>query len=123
MRFLLRDLKYTGQNGSDVIITIGKEETFMNKKTLKFSQSDAFIGFHGKVSNDARQKYPITRLGVVNFMCREELITPIDLKDPTWREKVEDNYEEYDIFYWVGGGLLALIVLYCWIWCWCRRCK
>ena len=80
MRFLLRDLKYTGQNGSDVIITIGKEETFMNKKTLKFSQSDAFIGFHGIYT--ATTGLSITKLGAVTFKCAETIdFSPEEDKD------------------------------------------
>ena len=50
LRFLLRDLKNSGPSDSDVTVTIGKIETYMLKKTIKFSQEDAFIGFHGKMS-------------------------------------------------------------------------
>ena len=51
LRFLLRDLKNSGPSDSDVTVTIGKIETYMLKKTLKFSQKNAFIGFHGKMSS------------------------------------------------------------------------
>ena len=37
LRFLLRDLKNSGPSDSDVTVTIGKIETYMLKKTLRFS--------------------------------------------------------------------------------------
>ena len=58
LRFIVRDLKNTGPSDSDVIITLGKEEPFMLKRTLKFTQADAFVGFHGKQSTGT--KYPIS---------------------------------------------------------------
>ena len=58
LRILLRDLKNNGPTDSDVIINLGKVENFMLKRTFKFSQQDAFIGFHGKESGSSLM--PIT---------------------------------------------------------------
>ena len=58
LRILVRDIKNKGPAYSDVTVTIGKTETYMIKRTLKFSQTDAFIGFHGKYSTGTND--PIT---------------------------------------------------------------
>ena len=58
LRILVRDIKNKGPADSDVTVTIGKTETYMVKRTLKFSQTDAFIGFHGKHSSGTND--PIT---------------------------------------------------------------
>ena len=65
MRMILRDLKNSGPADTDVIINLGKVENYMMKRTLKFSQQDAFIGFHGRSSDST--VVPITALGAVTF--------------------------------------------------------
>ena len=72
LRFLLRDLKNSGPSETDVNVNIGKEETSMKKQTLKFSQSDAFVGFHGKQSDST--SLPITQLGAVTFKCNDVIV-------------------------------------------------
>ena len=37
VRFILRNLRNTGPSDSDVIITVGKVESYMMKRTIKFT--------------------------------------------------------------------------------------
>ena len=93
----------------------------MLKKTLKFSQSDAFIGFNGKMSTGTQ--LPITQLGVVTFKCRDVVIYEPDADDRIWKDHVEDWYDEYDILIWIGSTILGLLILCCIACCCYVRCK
>ena len=48
MKFVLRELGKQVASESDVTIVIGKEDTFVYKSLLRFSQQEAFIGFKGR---------------------------------------------------------------------------
>ena len=83
----------------------------MLKQTLKFSQNDAFIGFHGKQSDETN--IPITQLGAVTFKCRDVIVYESETKDRTWKDHVEEFYDEYDILIWLGSGVVGLLLICC----------
>ena len=121
MRFLMRDLKYTGSNADDVIISIGKEESYMLKKTLKFSQSDAFIGFHGIYT--ATAGVSITKIGALKFKCGETKEFESGDEEKDWQDYLNDFYGDYKLAIWIGGFLIFVLLSFC-IGCCCWvRCK
>lgn len=91
------------------------------KRTLKFTQANAFVGFHGKVSSGSND--PITQLGVVTFKCREVIEFETEVDERSWRDKVKDFYTEYDILIWIGSGILGCLLICCISCCCYVKCK
>ena len=123
IRLLMRDSANSGPSDTDVTVTVGKEETTMFKKTIKFWTYDAFVGFHGKQSSST--KLPITQLGAVTFKCLETAVsnTAEESKDETWKDAFEDFYDEYDILIFIGCAILGLFLICCVSCCCYIRCK
>ena len=121
IRLLMRDTANSAPSDTDITITVGKEESTMFKKTIKFQTSDAFVGFHGKQSTSTN--LPITQLGAVTFKCLDAVVTAEESKDETWKDGFEDFYDEYDILIFVGCGILGLFIICCVSCCCYIRCK
>ena len=66
---------------------------------------------------------PITQIGAVTFKCRDVVVFEPDTEDRTWKDHVQDWYDEYDILIWIGIVIISLLILCCIACCCYVRCK
>lgn len=98
------DMKSPSQR--DVIIGLGKNETFMTRQKLFFSQEDnAFIGLVGSRSLTGSKS--IVKLGAIEFTCWS---LDIPMESNSLSDNLADLYYDNSNFLWIGLGL-TLIVL------------
>ena len=117
MRFLLRDVQNTGPADSDKTILVGKANICMKKNTLSFSPKQAFTGLVGK-SNLETSAAPIVEIGATTYTCAK--VTSQKPVDNELISKAWNIFNEYQIYFYIGAGILLLfigfsIILCCWV--------
>ena len=98
------DIKSPSQR--DVIIHLGKNETFMTRQNLFFDQeNNAFIGLIGSRSLTSAKN--IVKMGAIEFTCWS---LDIPVKANSLGDNLADLYYENSNFLWIGLGLALLVI-------------